>query len=281
MKKVRKRDSEWSQQRRAASLTLAFYCESQGLDWTSLRETIPWVAERLGLVVDGTWRSELAIQCHEILRARGVTVPEGYCPPWARIQTREPRKMKKKDKIATVKINWALASIGFVGDRNSEAALMAICRHMGVNFRWLGNPDTMKVRRAVALKIGFLMKGAPTISSLRRAKRERRKAQPKAVTVASGLVVAFNDPMVSAFYESWEWKRLRYEFMKDQARKCECCGAKAPDVRIVVDHVKPIRKFWNLRLDRTNLQALCDDCNRGKGSTDMTDWRRDQLQPIG
>lgn len=79
---------------------------------------------------------------------------------------------------------------------------------------------------------------------------------------------------IFAFYDSWEWKRVRYEFIKDKERKCNCCGATPKNgVRIVVDHIKPIRHFWNLRMDSNNLQILCDDCNMGKGSSDQTDWR--------
>lgn len=76
------------------------------------------------------------------------------------------------------------------------------------------------------------------------------------------------------FYECWEWKRLRYDFLKEKDRRCQCCGTSADDgVRIVVDHIKPIRFFWDLRLEKSNLQILCDDCNMGKGSRDQTDWR--------
>jgi 5-methylcytosine-specific restriction endonuclease McrA len=76
-----------------------------------------------------------------------------------------------------------------------------------------------------------------------------------------------------AFYESWEWKRLRYNFLKAKARCCSCCGSTPSDgARIVVDHIKPIRLFWHLRLDPKNLQILCEDCNMGKGSQDQTNW---------
>jgi len=79
---------------------------------------------------------------------------------------------------------------------------------------------------------------------------------------------------IKAFYNSWQWKRLRYAFLKDKQRRCECCGATAADgARIVVDHIKPVRRFWHLRLDRTNLQVACDCCNRGKGSHDQSDFR--------
>jgi 5-methylcytosine-specific restriction endonuclease McrA len=76
------------------------------------------------------------------------------------------------------------------------------------------------------------------------------------------------------FYRSWDWKRLRYEFMKDKEGCCECCGASAVHgIRVVVDHIKPIRKFWHLRLEKSNLQILCNDCNMGKSHHDETDWR--------
>jgi len=79
---------------------------------------------------------------------------------------------------------------------------------------------------------------------------------------------------IKEFYESWAWKRLRYGFIKSKQRRCECCGATPQDgCRIVVDHIRPIRRYWDWRLNITNLQLLCDDCNRGKGSQDTTDWR--------
>jgi hypothetical protein len=82
------------------------------------------------------------------------------------------------------------------------------------------------------------------------------------------------------FYKSWEWRTVRMEVLKEQGRSCQCCGATpgmtaadgAP-VRIVVDHIKPISKYWHLRLERSNLQILCDECNMGKGNWDETDFR--------
>jgi 5-methylcytosine-specific restriction endonuclease McrA len=75
------------------------------------------------------------------------------------------------------------------------------------------------------------------------------------------------------FYNSWPWKKLRYEFLKNKERRCACCSETiATGERIVVDHIKPIRHFWHLRLDPQNLQTLCDGCNRGKGSHDQTNW---------
>ena len=85
---------------------------------------------------------------------------------------------------------------------------------------------------------------------------------------------------VKEFFNSWEWKRLRMEVIKDYGRVCQCCGT-LPGIplpsgaisRIQVDHIQPISKRWDLRLDRSNLQCLCSECNKGKGAWDRTDWR--------
>ena len=83
-----------------------------------------------------------------------------------------------------------------------------------------------------------------------------------------------DDFILKEFYSSWEWKRLRYNFLKNKKRRCCCCGATPESgAQIVVDHIKPVRRYWSLRLNQSNLQVLCNDCNMGKSSTDETDWR--------
>lgn len=82
------------------------------------------------------------------------------------------------------------------------------------------------------------------------------------------------------FYASWDWKKARYKALQKHGATCMLCGARRGDtasdgepVRICVDHIKPLSKFWGLRLDQDNLQVLCHDCNMGKGAWDETDWR--------
>lgn len=75
------------------------------------------------------------------------------------------------------------------------------------------------------------------------------------------------------FYASFEWRRLRYTILEKYGRMCQCCGAKPPDVVLHVDHIKPLRKYWNLRLDPENLQVLCEACNHGKASWSQSDFR--------
>lgn len=76
---------------------------------------------------------------------------------------------------------------------------------------------------------------------------------------------------IAAFYRSWEWKQLRYQALQRYGRICSCC--RTTDGKMVVDHIKPLRSHWSLRLSIGNLQVLCNSCNMGKGSRDHTDWR--------
>src|SRR3990167_8141986 len=80
---------------------------------------------------------------------------------------------------------------------------------------------------------------------------------------------------VHQFYESYEWKRLRYETLMKQGRKCKMCGiTPAMGAVLNVDHIRSIKNHWERRLDPANLQVLCGDCNHGKGNWDQTDWRK-------
>ena len=74
----------------------------------------------------------------------------------------------------------------------------------------------------------------------------------------------------TGFYQSWEWKKVRYETIKMYGSSCMCCGS---EHRIVVDHIKPRSRFPELELDLNNLQVLCNDCNMGKSNDDYTDFR--------
>jgi 5-methylcytosine-specific restriction endonuclease McrA len=73
------------------------------------------------------------------------------------------------------------------------------------------------------------------------------------------------------FYDSYDWKVLRYSIIKRYGTRCMCC--KSDNFPPHVDHIKPLRYNWDLRLDPNNLQILCPSCNRGKSNTDETDWR--------
>lgn len=76
---------------------------------------------------------------------------------------------------------------------------------------------------------------------------------------------------IDRFYSSYDWKQLRYTVIKKYKGRCMACNRS--DLPLHVDHIKPLRKYWSLRLDINNLQILCQDCNYGKGNWDEHDWR--------
>jgi hypothetical protein len=75
------------------------------------------------------------------------------------------------------------------------------------------------------------------------------------------------------FYQSWEWKAVRYVILNKFNGRCMRCGVTNKDAKICVDHIKPISLYWDLRLSEDNLQVLCDDCNKGKSNKFEDDFR--------
>lgn len=64
-------------------------------------------------------------------------------------------------------------------------------------------------------------------------------------------------------------RRLRFEILRRDGYTCRYCGAKAPDVKLAVDHVVP--QALGGTDDPTNLVTACSDCNAGKSSTSPDD----------
>lgn len=84
-------------------------------------------------------------------------------------------------------------------------------------------------------------------------------------------VVGNPDP---PFYQSDEWRAVRYLALKAAKGACQCCGTRGTKFTpLHVDHIKPRSKFPDLSLVASNLQVLCRDCNLGKSNRDETDWR--------
>jgi len=77
------------------------------------------------------------------------------------------------------------------------------------------------------------------------------------------------------FYNSREWRAVRFQALKQSDGCCELCGESKRSHGIVlhVDHIKPRSKRPDLALALSNLQILCAACNLGKSNTDDTDWR--------
>ena len=92
-------------------------------------------------------------------------------------------------------------------------------------------------------------------------------AKPQTATTAA----------MKVFYRSIEWRKMRYGILVMYGRKCMCCHQTNGVMH--VDHIKPLRYFWGLRLDPDNLQVLCEVCNHGKSHSDWTDFRPKTAKP--
>jgi len=96
----------------------------------------------------------------------------------------------------------------------------------------------------------------------------------------TGLTQTVSDLELKKFYNSNAWKKLRKEAYDNLVHFCPVCGS---EEKLNVDHINPVRYFWEQRLDINNLQILCEECNLEKGS--MVGWsieyhikNRDKLQ---
>ncbi|CAH6659897.1 MULTISPECIES: HNH endonuclease [Pseudocitrobacter] len=103
-----------------------------------------------------------------------------------------------------------------------------------------------------------------------RAEQIRRKAAEEAAIREERKAAS-----AKAFYQSPEWRSLRYAAIKKYGGACSACGRTASKHGIVihVDHIKPRSKYPELALRLDNLQLLCNECNCAKGNRDEIKWR--------
>lgn len=59
-------------------------------------------------------------------------------------------------------------------------------------------------------------------------------------------------------------KQLRFDILKRDAFTCQYCGHSAPDVKLHVDHLTPVRIGGTN--DAANLITSCEGCNLGKSA---------------
>lgn len=102
--------------------------------------------------------------------------------------------------------------------------------------------------------------------------KKRKKKNHPVVKAYKPAPIPFDYPaykpgMKAEFYQTREWRSVRFDVLRKSNGKCKLCG-RSPDNGIIlhVDHIKPRSKFPALELDPKNLQVLCEDCNIGKGA---------------
>jgi len=75
------------------------------------------------------------------------------------------------------------------------------------------------------------------------------------------------------FYQTPEWRDLRYRVLKSYGNKCAACGRSPRDgVIIHVDHILPRSIYPEHALTFNNMQVLCEDCNLGKSNKHEDNW---------
>lgn len=75
----------------------------------------------------------------------------------------------------------------------------------------------------------------------------------------------------NAFYKTAEWKTLRAELKKSAGPICVMCSRDFKKYGLTknADHIKPLMYAWGLRLDPENIQIICSECNKAKGSYNL------------
>lgn len=121
-------------------------------------------------------------------------------------------------------------------------------------------PDKREPRKADPIKDALWDKSS-------RNHLRKQDAQPEQRDLASR-----EDCM--AFYKTTEWRGVRDKVLAVFGRTCLACGkSEADGVIINVDHIRPLKRYWHMRLDVENLQPICAACNRAKGSRSEIDLR--------
>lgn len=72
----------------------------------------------------------------------------------------------------------------------------------------------------------------------------------------------YRDKDATAFYNSKEWRRVRVQALTRDNHLCQhCLITRNITMADMVDHIKPLKNFWELKSDLRNLQSLCNACH--------------------
>lgn len=81
------------------------------------------------------------------------------------------------------------------------------------------------------------------------------------------------DKEAAKFYSSKAWQVLREQALTRDLGLCQHCLAnKELTSAEEVDHILPVKFFWEYRLDIDNLQALCHQCHSIKTKQDKKEY---------
>lgn len=124
---------------------------------------------------------------------------------------------------------------------------------------------------------GFWKPDKQTREALRldKPKKRRKRYKPRNRVKGNSRKAKICNLPSSEFYDTKQWKMLRFKVLAMYGRKCMRCDA--VDVEMHVDHIKPRSKYPGLSLAIRNLQVLCKFCNEEKSNLHSTDYREESI----
>ena len=87
---------------------------------------------------------------------------------------------------------------------------------------------------------------------------------PKGISLSSWIRQLIRENKIYKFYKTIEWLQLRDKVLRDNHYECERCRQKSPAVysrAVIVHHIKEVRIFPELALNKSNLMAVCFRCH--------------------
>ncbi|MGX7039486.1 HNH endonuclease [Vagococcus fessus] len=72
------------------------------------------------------------------------------------------------------------------------------------------------------------------------------------------------------FYNSKQWKMLREDVLIENFYTCSQCGREGN----IGDHIIPVEEDWNKRLDKNNIQVMCQSCHNIKTRNDERKYKK-------
>lgn len=98
------------------------------------------------------------------------------------------------------------------------------------------------------------------------AREEQERRRLEAIKRKAQLYNRRRDPKYLAFYRSKPWKLTSRAKLQAVGYKCEARLDGCQGMAVEVHHTKPIQtpEGWDLRLEWSNLEAVCTSCHNGR-----------------
>lgn len=77
-----------------------------------------------------------------------------------------------------------------------------------------------------------------------------------------------------SFYNSKLWRETSKQVLLQNDYVCCICGGEATET----DHIVPVRRDWNKRLDWSNLQPICGNCHKKKTIRESHENRLEHME---